>query len=685
MMVGGSVKEKDSSDIVFTLDLELDLNDLDSPFDQPKNIIQEGTNRNTNTTTTTTKSSFFSENEQKKRKTVLGGTTSGTRRNRLSVENILKQRQKRDALQREAQERIKRLKREVGIEDPNEDTKSTVERSSRQGRGGGHGKDSRDATQEDIDRRYEAALKKESDLVGVARMEEFAKQITSVIGEDEQEDPEPVFFSPLTQLTKALGVSSHPSQTKKESAATATAAAAGRMAPVLEQYRKSCEIYDVDFEESKDLLLAEVVSGQWLSGTLDTLQSMRGGEAGGHCHTNFDVEKCLIALTETDGTTTNANTIADTGRDNNNEQSMKYLLSHFATEVLCSSATCEVSSEFDEVAPSQSEVLEQLCGMLERCLGEGDGDSNKSEQEVSLAMMNTMKLVRVLLEEKWDSKDNHSWVTLPLSSDKRDVVAKVMCMLIQVCASKEGGLVYDSALSVAAHILSKIDLKATNMIADKVVPESSGPHIGRGKKKEGKRKNDGPQEDGSSVLYAHTRVLRDLFFEASANSTPTASENALQFIGRYTLAALSAFGGCTPSTQRKDFKGKQVSNDIKSGLLDLEEQIFEHISSKSYVIVKTALERDEHCGIWEFHDFLKMLDVYLFCLPCQVRTNATTNTSVSVLEGHTGYQRDLINFLNQIMKCFKKCQKESSRHCRVLASEMQTTYQLLFRSARTIS
>ena len=83
--------------------------------------------------------------------------------------------------------------------------------------------------------------------------------------------------------------------------------------------------------------------------------------------------------------------------------------------------------------------------------------------------------------------------------------------------------------------------------------------------------------------------------------------------------------------------------------------MIDQITNKGHLIVTKALQRN----LWEFHDLLKALDLFL-------------SQSKS-----TSWKNSWINFLNEVSKCCKKLEKYSAQQNSVLATELRTTYDLI--------
>ena len=281
---------------------------------------------------------------------------------RISVDSILKGRHKREALQREAQERIKRLKQEGG-EGEEEKEKQKEE------------------TEDDIERRFEEAMKREREWLEVSKMEEYAKQITSAIGSDEPEDEEPELFPNISEIITTTGERAHgraedaaamkQKQKKKKKPSSLQAEALDVFKPCI----KACDLYGIKFEECKDLMVEELLSGCWLNDKLHTLGARDG------TFYNAEMESWL----------TETMTSSCSQRRSNDWALNNAFPNHFATEALCS-ASC---GEFDDIAPSQSEAFEDSFEVLERCL-----DISRGEEELSMLMMNSLRVLRTQLSER---------------------------------------------------------------------------------------------------------------------------------------------------------------------------------------------------------------------------------------------------------------------------------------------
>ena len=283
------------------------------------------------------------------------------------------------------------------------------------------------------------------------------------------------------------------------------------------------------------------------------------------------------------------------------------LLGHFATEALCSSSVSADSSgaggrsqkptKGSKANAAAKGVLNEALLLLKGCLNEREAN------RASLAMMNALKRVHFLVMKRGIEFDY---------SKCRKETAQVINLLIRTLETAQGGLVYHLALEVAAHLARQVadDLESLQSIA-------------------------------KVTHAAHARVLRQL--ATSFRSINGGGDTGRKLIGLHACSALSAFSGI----------GVSITSD--KTLSELEEHVIDQITNKGHLIVTKALQRN----LWEFHDLLKALDLFL-------------SQSKS-----TSWKNSWINFLNEVSKCCKKLEKYSAQQNSVLATELRTTYDLI--------
>jgi len=160
---------------------------------------------------------------------------SGGKRKGFTMESILQQRQKRRDLQDKVREKTKALLgKRRGADDANVEnqTSNLSERRVRRG-----------ATAGNSSRRYDG---------GVSQMCAMANTVSMAIGEVEEEDPEPEYFSSAFEATRT----NKPDLDGKNLSSVDA---------FIGECSKACERYGLKREECGGDMLDEIVSGGWLS------------------------------------------------------------------------------------------------------------------------------------------------------------------------------------------------------------------------------------------------------------------------------------------------------------------------------------------------------------------------------------------------------------------------------------
>ena len=555
---------------------DLDLLDLDSPFDEPAAIVG--------------KSPASSSKKSATRK-----------RKGFSVESILENRQRRQALQAKTQAKMKQL----GESDDDDDDD--------------------DDGEDEFQKKYEESTDRIKDELDAKRMEELAKHVNKTIGEADEEDLEPSLFLGIEDFSRVC-----------EEAYSQSQRGAVNHGEGLSFCLEACKDHGLDFEECQDLLLDEVLSGGWLDDTLHTIHSGVGGEG-------MDAGKSLW-LREISGRPENA------------------FACHFATEALCSTSTDDFEAN-ESPRGGQSDQIKSIVGasldLLKDCLEDG-----QDPRHANLAVIANLRRLHFLLVERRGPKGGYggAGAATPLLKSPKDA-ANLFHHLTQVLACKTGGLVYDLALSVCAQVLAQVDAKQMKVVCThlfdlytKIETEEANLTI-----------DDAENARSSSIFYALSRVLRDVYFEAAANvsGSTSASANALHLIGLRCLRSLSALtdARAPSSASMKKF----------ASLGSIEKELLDRVKRDDRAITDGALGAKGKHGLWCFHDLLKMADLFLSCLPPEAG-------EPTLLETDQQRQRDWIDFLKELAKRVKRNQRESARAAHVIAQEMMTAYELRFRS-----
>jgi len=320
-------------------------------------------------------------------------------------------------------------------------------------------------------------------------------------------------------------------------------------------------------------------------------------------------------------------------------------------------------------------VLHAALSLCEQCL-----DVRLGEGEAGLAAAKNIKRLHFLVVER-GARAGLDY------SCRVEETAHLVHMLTQFCACAFGGLYHDLALSVAAQVLSQVPFKAMRAVAAQIVEryDKLGAEEDRVAIDLDVEGSDLRQTSTTSAAYAHTRVLRDIFFEAASGTSEAGRANALYLVGCYAVNALGRFSGAVATPSQR------------ASLSAIESWIFGQLRGKGQAIIAKALERTGKNALWEFHDLLKMLDLYLYCLP-SVREFASQGEAAGAKGKRKGPQgamahqqqqqqqqrlfQDWLHFLNEVGRRLKRLEKESARYTVVLASELRTTYDLLSRKEK---
>ena len=563
---------------------DLDDLDLDSPFDvveskpiglsaekgKPSKLKKE---ISITTKKTTNLASGVQGAPARKRKSSCDG--------KFSVEQILRNRQKRQAERERTQQRIKELK---GVE-------GEVE--------GAEGEGDEDA----IQRRFDENAKRQADLLTAQKMETLARQVrASIGGANDNEDLDPKLFVGMADVA----VGSRGAATPKRS----DESAGGGSGDALAFCAAACADLGIDVSECEDLLVDGLLTGGWLGADLHPRLSSQAGTLN---RENF---RWLEALSVS-------------------EDPYK---AHHATRLLRSArdgAGPGPKSDESKVEGGGGAV-EEVAALLQDCLAAGDEGSGGA------ALDSSLRRLHAILAPSGGGRAAIDW-----SSDPQQT-AEVLHSLLLVCCVGEAGLWHDLALDAFARVLGGVDHgRPMESVAFRLL----GLHA---KIEEGEAQLE---EGTSSILFAVSRAMRDGYYEAAASHGMRAASNALLLVGGSALRSLRSLCGL-PSSGIAFVSIPQVESSILSLL-----------RSRPEAIVEAATCADgggigRH-GIWRYHDLLKMIDLFLFC--------AGSHGGTSALECWS-------NMLKLSMKQLRRIEKASARYTRVLASEMLTTYGLMFRS-----
>ncbi|QDZ25171.1 hypothetical protein A3770_16p76890 [Chloropicon primus] len=386
---------------------------------------------------------------------------------------------------------------------------------------------------------------------------------------------------------------------------------AGSTVQELKLCSDACEDFGIDLVECQDLLTDELLSGRWLNGNLRTLGSPSSSGAGPDGGRLLWLEKLC---------------------GGHEEESEDVFAGHFASKNLCSSASTGGIEEESKDSKSPSTLLtEKATRQLKGCLSCSGNNS--------LVMLSTLNILHAsLVRRKEQGGVNYS--------ESPQKVAEVIYYLTQVCASSPGGMVYDLGLAIICQMLSQIDGFPTLRV---VYKHFMGAH--RRTWGEGENTDEAIGLKCSSAHYALRRVVRDIYFESAANHGPDVSRHALSLIGHYLWDDI-----CTLAARPRPIPAEsleELERQILEG--DLDQALNHSVGGKH--------------GLWGLHDMVKMLDLFLSCLPSHV-------DGKTVLETDEDLQRRLTNFLKDSMKKLKKVEKESARYTRVLVSELLATLRL---------